>query len=239
MSFSTEIGSISWNKRVQPAPLSPSIEAPCPGVWHFHLCCWSSSKEESSQRHSEGPNLLAFQPWPKPARGTSGEPLLEEVIQKPRWPGGPPWLTAHQWGNCLWRLRIPKLFSFLPFSFFSFSFLPSLGGTAEHQGCPETCVSHHWLQQPPWRTGEQRRPRGNKPHGAAVAVKGGPSLSLHLSSISPSSSTLTSPKSIWNGGEKNFGSGRKLRSMSLPVPLSTDEEADAPRREVSGLPNTP
>ncbi|XP_045867438.1 uncharacterized protein LOC123946194 isoform X2 [Meles meles] len=106
----------------------------------------------------------------------------------------------------------------------------------ENLACPETCVSHHWLQQLPWRTGEQTRPRGYKPHGAAVAVKGGPSLSLRLSPISPSSSTLTSSKSIWNGGEQNFGSGRKLRNMFLPVPLSTDEEADAPRRELFLLP---
>lgn len=90
MGFSTGRGSISWNKKVQPAPLLPSFEAPHPAASHLHLCCRSSSKEESSQRRSEGPNLLAFQPQPKPARGTSGEPLLEEVIQKPRWPGGPP-----------------------------------------------------------------------------------------------------------------------------------------------------
>ena len=50
---------------------------------------------ERQQRGKQSEALGRAQPPSIPALaeaspGTSGEPLLEEVIQKPRWPGGPP-----------------------------------------------------------------------------------------------------------------------------------------------------
>lgn len=43
---------------------------------------------------------------------------------------------------------------------FSFFFCPPFGSIAQ-QGCLETCVSHQWLPQPLWGTGENTRRGGN------------------------------------------------------------------------------
>lgn len=59
-----------------------------PATWHLHLRCWNSAKRKTVRGPPKGPASLHSSPG-QASRGTSGEPLLEEVIQKPRWPGGP------------------------------------------------------------------------------------------------------------------------------------------------------
>lgn len=79
-------GSTSGRKQVQPASLH--LPGPCalpPGA--------STSAAGLAERKAGAGSPRARPPDrgpAQPAQGASGEPLLEEVIQKPRWPGGAP-----------------------------------------------------------------------------------------------------------------------------------------------------
>lgn len=51
-------------------------------------------------------------------------------------------------------------------------FCPPFGGVVQHQGCPETYVSHHWLQKPPWKMGSKQDQRGRATRGKCSSSRG-------------------------------------------------------------------
>lgn len=144
MGFSVGKGSASWNKQVQPASLPPPMQVPPP----CHLAppppLLDPGREESRRRLTKGPTSWRGSPgnkWRASLGGSDSETAMA-------------WRPAVTHSTSMGELSVEaestKALFFPSFLFFSFFlFCPLLGGIAQHQGCLETCVSHHWLQLPP------------------------------------------------------------------------------------------
>lgn len=147
MSFGAAKGVSQLEQQVQRASFHLPLRPLCPAAWHLDLRCGSSAKRKAGGESVKGPTSSHSSPGQSQARNKRGAPLGESDSETTI-----AWRLAVTHGTSMGELSVEaentKVLFFPSFFFFFFFFLfcSPIGGVVQHQGCLETCVSHHRLQ---------------------------------------------------------------------------------------------